>query len=127
MQVDSSNFYCQAPNKFYSLELWDNTACVGDGPTDWITLDGVLIADPDAASQQHADRQLRLVNMKFDLACGTFSADAGKIIGTCAAADAAAIARNTRNAIEARNCSTLEKTCLFYTCQTAFSRSNSKY
>jgi hypothetical protein len=62
----------------------------------------VLIADPDAASQQHAERQLRLEKMKFDLACGTFSADAGKIIGTCAAA-AATIARNTRNAIESRN------------------------
>jgi hypothetical protein len=44
MQVDSSNFYCQAPNKFYSLELWDNTACLGDGPTDWITLDGKYCA-----------------------------------------------------------------------------------
>lgn len=62
----------------------------------------VLIADPDAAAQRHAERQLRLEKMKFDLACGTFSAEAGKIVGTCSAA-AATIARNTRNAIEARN------------------------
>lgn len=62
----------------------------------------VLIADPDAASQRHAERLLRLEKMKFDLACGTFSAEAGKIIGTCSAA-ASTIARNTRNAIESRN------------------------
>ena len=39
--LDGPSFSCKAPNKFYSLQLWDlsNTACAGD-PTDWVTLDG---------------------------------------------------------------------------------------
>ena len=39
--IDDASFSCMAPNKFYSLQLWDlsNTVCSGD-PTDWVTLDG---------------------------------------------------------------------------------------
>jgi hypothetical protein len=61
----------------------------------------VLIADPTSADQHIMERHLRLERFPYDLACGVFSAAAGKIVATCEAA-VAAINRTAEHAASVR-------------------------
>jgi hypothetical protein len=61
----------------------------------------VLVADPHATTQLQAETLLRAAGMKYDIASGVFSAEAGKVVGTCAAA-ARAVADNQRRALQTR-------------------------